>query len=517
MDDLLVLRDGRLPGGSTTVDVVVGDGRVVAVRPAGGVPARADVPDVALDGRTVVPGLWDMHAHLTQWALARGQVDLVAATSAREAVDLVGRELATRPPGDAPPGSADAGDLLVCRRMRSATWPDVPHRTLLDLVAPTTPVMVQNIDLHLVWCNSAALRLFGRPDDPTGVLREADCYRILEALTDRATASQDALVAAALTEAAARGVVGIKDFEFGDALPDWQRRSRAGRLPVRIDTTVYRSHLDGAIERGWPTGTVVPDTNGLVRTGHLKVFVDGALNSGTALCHHPVVAGLPVIATPPHDDEVELADHGHLATAPADLQAVLARAWQHGIAPAVHAIGDRAVTIALDAFDHVGCPGRIEHAQLVADADLPRFARPGLVASVQPAHCTDDRDVTDDRWSDRSHRAYRFADLAAAGARLEFGSDAPVSALDPWAAIAAAVTRTDDDRPSWHPEQCLDVATALAASARGRERVHAGDPADLVICDDDPTTCTVDVLRAGPVAATMVAGRWTHGRRALGG
>ncbi len=510
MDDLLVLRDARFPGDAALVDVVVGDGRIAAVRPAGTMPGRVDVADVDLAGRTLLPGLWDMHAHLTQWSLARGQLDLVTATSARDAATRVREAL------DARPGAEDQ-DLLVCRRMRSATWPDVPHRILLDRVAPTTPVVVQNIDLHLVWCNGAALRLMGQPDDPTGVLREADAYRVLETLTGRKTATQDALVAAALVEASARGVVGIKDFEFGDALPDWQRRLRAGRLPVRIDTTVYRSHLDGAIERAWPTGTVVPDTHGLVRMGHLKVFVDGALNSGTALCHDPAVAGLPVIAESAEGEEVELADHGHLATAPDDLRALLARAWQHGIAPSVHAIGDRAVTMALDAIDHVGCPARIEHAQLVADDDVARFGRPDLVASVQPAHCTDDRDVTDDRWSDRSHRAYRFADLVAAGARLEFGSDAPVSPLDPWAAIAAAVTRTDDDRPSWHPEQCLDVATALAASARGRERVHVGDPADLVVCDDDPTTCSVDLLRTGPVAATMVAGRWTHGRGAIDG
>lgn len=505
MDDLLVLCDARLPGGSTTVDVVVGDGRIIAVRP-GGDAARADVAHVDLAGRTIVPGLWDMHAHLTQWALARGRLDLAAATSAHAATRLVARTLQARP-------TAEADDLLVGRRMRSATWPDVPHRDLLDQVAPTTPVVLQNIDLHTVWCNSAALARFGPDDHPTGVLREADCYRIVESLPDGTAASRDALVADTLADAAARGVVGIKDFEFGDGVLDWQRRLRVGRPPVRIDTTIYPAHLDAAVERGWPTGTVVPDTHGLVRNGHLKVFVDGALNSGTALCHDPVVVGLPVIATDPADG---LADHGHLATPPDELRALLSRAWQHGIAPAVHAIGDRAVTIALDAFEHVGCPGRIEHAQLVTDADLPRFARPDLVAGVQPAHCTDDRDVTDDRWSDRAERAYRFVDLLAAGARLEFGSDAPVSPLDPWAGIASAVTRTDDERPSWHPEQCLDAATALALSARGRQRVHAGDPADLVVCDEDPTTCSIDLLRAGPVAATMMAGRWTHGRDALG-
>ncbi len=285
--------------------------------------------------------------------------------------------------------------------------------------------------------------------------------------------------------AARRGVTGIMDFEFGDGLPDWQRRFADGLRTVRVDTTVYPSHLDTAIERDLPTDAVVPGTDGLLRAGHLKVFVDGSLNSSTALCH---------------DGE------GRLETPPDELCALLARAWRHGIGTAVHAIGDRAVTLALDAFEAVGCPGRVEHAQLVADDDLPRFRDLGVVAGVQPAHLVDDRDVADRLWSGRTARAYRFADLQAAGAVLEFGSDAPVTALDPWAAIAAAVTRTADDRPPWHPEQRLDRTTALAACANGRDRVRVGDVADLVVLDDDPSTCAVDTLRAGPGHATMLAG-----------
>lgn len=107
------------------------------------------------------------------------------------------------------------------------------------------------------------------------------------------------------------------------------------------------------------------------------------------------------------------------------------RAAAHGIEPAVHAIGDRANTVALDAFEAVRCRGRIEHAQLLSPEDLPRFARLGVTAGVQPRHATDDRDVADRHWAGRTERAFAYADLLAAGARLEFGSDAPVSPLDP--------------------------------------------------------------------------------------
>jgi predicted amidohydrolase YtcJ len=187
------------------------------------------------------------------------------------------------------------------------------------------------------------------------------------------------------------------------------------------------------------------------------------------------------------------------------------RAAAHGIEPAVHAIGDRANTIALDAFEAVRCRGRIEHAQLLSPEDLPRFAELGVVAGVQPRHATDDRDVADRHWGGRTERAFAYGDLLAAGARLEFGSDAPVSPLDPWLAIASAVSRTDDERPAWHPEQRLSVPDALVAAARGRRLIRVGDPADLVVVDADPLVADPDTLRTMPVHATMTNGRWTHG------
>ncbi|MBY5161143.1 amidohydrolase [Salsipaludibacter albus] len=503
-EDLLVVHDVRRPGEDQPLDLVVGGGRIRALGPAGSAPTTADVDRIDAGGRIVAPGLWDMHVHVGQWALARRRLDLFAADSADDVATRISAKLAD---------GTHVGEFLVGRRMRSALWTSPPHRDLLDRVAPDVPVVVTNIDLHTAWLNGAALARFGLADHPTGVLREAACYRVVEALADTSLGERDEAVAAALQDAADLGVVGVKDFEFSDAVADWLRRVDRGLPPVRVDTSVYAARLDDAIDRGWPTGTVVPGTGERVRAGHLKLFVDGALNSGTALCHEPT----PGMGSGSDDDHAARGagspdddPRGHLATPPDELRALMARAWQHGIAPAVHAIGDLAVTMALDAFDHVGCPGRIEHVQLVADDDLGRFDRPGLVASVQPTHATDDRDVTDLRWADRAGRAYRFADLVAAGARLEFGSDAPVSPLDPWAAIAVAVERTDDDRPAWHPEQALDRATALAAATRGRTRVTVGDPADLVLLDDDPLACEVSTLRAGPVWATMVAGTWSR-------
>ncbi len=225
----------------------------------------------------------------------------------------------------------------------------------------------------------------------------------------------------------------------------------------------------------------------------VKVFVDGSLGSRTARC----------CASYPGDGS----DFGRLELAPDDLAAVTAYAAEHGLSMAVHAIGDQANAIALDAFERVGVGGRIEHAQLLADADVGRFAALRVVAGVQPAHLHDDRDTADELWSGRTHRAYAYRSLHAAGATLEFGSDAPVTPLDPWRAISAAVSRADPQRGSWHPEQRLPLAVALDCSTRGRATPQVGDDADLVLVSG-----LAAVGEGGPVTvgATMLGGSWTY-------
>jgi predicted amidohydrolase YtcJ len=185
-------------------------------------------------------------------------------------------------------------------------------------------------------------------------------------------------------------------------------------------------------------------------------------------------------------------------------------AAQQGLSFAVHAIGDLANTLALDCFQAAGVGGRIEHAQLVSERDLPRFAELGVIAGVQPSHAVEDRDVADLQWNSRTDRAYPYASLLAAGATLEFGSDAPVSRLDPWNAIAAAVTRTSGGRPPWHGEQAIGVADAISASTGGRLTPSVGDRADLVLLAQDPTEVAAEDLAQMNVLATIVDGRISH-------
>jgi predicted amidohydrolase YtcJ len=304
-------------------------------------------------------------------------------------------------------------------------------------------------------------------------------------------------VADAARAAAARGVVGIVELESPWQLDTWVRRTAAGHDSLRVACGVYPSMLDAAIERGLRTGDPAPGGNDLVTMGPLKVITDGALNTRSAYCAEPYA-------------DLAGADACGILNVPTDeLVPLLRRAWTHGIVPAVHAIGDRANTLALDAFEAVGARGSIEHAQLLSRSDLSRFAALGVTASVQPEHALDDRDVVERFWSDRADRAFAYGDLLAAGARLAFGSDAPVAPLDPWLAIAAAVHRSRDGDDPWHPEQAVPVEVALAASVRHGLPVSNGDPADLVVVDADPMTATPERLRTMPVAGTLLGGRWT--------
>ena len=150
---------------------------------------------------------------------------------------------------------------------------------------------------------------------------------------------------------------------------------------------------------------------------------------------------------------------------------------------------------------------------MLDDQDVRRFAEMSVVASVQPEHALDDRDVADRYWAGRTRRAFPLRSLLDAGAVLALGSDAPVAPLDPWVTIAAAVHRSRDGRARWHPEQEISVSEALAASLHPNRRspaISVGDPADLIVLDEDPFIASPEALRRMAVAATMLAGHWTH-------
>jgi predicted amidohydrolase YtcJ len=476
----LVLAGARVPGREEPVDVVLADGRIHAVVPAGAAVAGA-AERLPLDGRWLVPGLWDQHVHFTQWAQTARRLDVSRAASAAEAAALV-RERAAAQPGD---------DVIVGFGFHDALWPDVPTRELLDAAAGDRAVVLVAGDLHCSWLNSAAARVFA-PGSTEAVLREDDSFAVTSRLSAADDATLDRWAADAARAAATRGVVGVVDLEYGWNLDVWRRRLAAGAGALRVEFGVYSDDLERAAALGLRTGAPIDDTDGLLTVGPFKVISDGSLNTRTALCEHPYPDG----------------GHGVANLSPAELVARMRFAVDHGLEPAVHAIGDEANRRALDAFEALRAGGRIEHAQLIDASDVPRFARLGVTASVQPEHAMDDRDVADRLWASRTDRAFPLAELHRSGARLAFGSDAPVAPLDPWLAIASAVGRTRDGREPWHPEQRLPAEAALGASARSS--VAPGEPADLAVLDRDPLAAGPDELRTMPVTATLLAGRFTH-------
>ncbi|RDI02423.1 hypothetical protein DEU32_101333 [Curtobacterium sp. AG1037] len=490
MTDLLLRTVRRVGTSGAPADVRIVDGRVTAVAPAGTLDAAGPDTDVVhTGGAWLGPGLVDHHVHFDQWALVRRRVDVSGCASAEATADLLAEVLRTGP----------VDGVLVGHGYRDGLWPRPARRELIDRAAPRLPAVVISGDLHAVWCNALALERFsaevGRPlmagDD--GVLREQDAFDVTAALSRVPDAVLDGYVTDAVEAAAARGVTRIVDLEMRFGLDRWTRRVHAGTDGLRVASGVYPDELDDVVARGLRTGDVVPGTRGLLTMGPFKVITDGSLGTRTA-------------ATA--DGE------GVLAHAFDDLVAMVRRAVDAGLVPAVHAIGDRANTLALDVFEAVGTRGSIEHAQLLDGTDLERFARLGVVASVQPEHAMDDRDIADRHWAGVTDRAFPFAALERAGATLRLGSDAPVAPLDPWVGMAAAVGRDRGGREPWHPEQRMSALAAWRGSTDGRVSVAVGDVADLVLLPADPlavaTTEPSDLLRSMPVLATAIAGRFTH-------
>ncbi len=487
----LVLASVRRPGTKTLCNVHINAGLVSAVTPAGAPPAGVDIVD--LDGRYVIPGLWDEHVHFTQWALAANRIDLSAATSAREAADVVRSAIA----GTSVSAGAAGRDLTVVGvGFRDAVWTDSPNRELLDDATYGRPTALISHDLHCVWLNSAAAAKHGVSVDRSGLLREDPAFALTRELGRLPDNVVDTWAREAGRAAAARGVVGVVDFEMTWNRTVWLRRMAAGFDALRVEAGVYPQDLDRAAAEGLRTGQEVAGTGGLLTVGPLKVLIDGSLNTRTAYCVDPY----------PHGG------HGLLTVSEAELTGLLGRARGTGLVPAVHAIGDGANEVALNAFAAAGLTGRIEHAQFVRQQDFARFGELGLTASVQPAHALDDRDAADSLWAGRTDRAFPLRSLLAAGAALALGSDAPVAALDPWTAMSAATSRArQDGRGPWHAEQALTRQEALTASTRGHGRIRVGDAADLAVLDADPLTAPETEFAAMPVAATLVAGRFTYG------
>jgi predicted amidohydrolase YtcJ len=481
-------------------------------RIAGGVGTHETAlpsPDrVDLGGRCVLPGFNDAHVHFPTWALARREVRLEGATSFEETLQRVRDAI----------DSVPSGHWLRGSGWRSGDWsPAVePTRQALDEIAGDVPVALAARDYHSLWLSSAALAAakgdlqvdggvveLDEDGQPTGVLREQSAWRF----EDRYLVTPDDEFVDAMREgvkiAAARGITAVHDKDGALGAPRlWQRLADEEALTLRVWQSLPYEHLVSLVELGFRAGV----GDDLLRIGYLKAFMDGTLGSQTARL---------------------LDGSGVQITSREELAEIVRTAARAGWPVAVHAIGDLANREALDAFEEtqdewapLGLRQRIEHAQLLTEEDVGRFAEVGVAASVQFSHATSDRDIAERFWAGNTERAYAYRSLVDSGAVLANGSDAPIEELDPLAGICAGALRTLDERDPWHPEQALTTEQALEATIlapawlardeRRRGKLIPGFLADLVVLDRDPLAVPPEELPEVQVVATMLGGRWVH-------
>jgi predicted amidohydrolase YtcJ len=465
-------------------------------------PERID-----LGGRCVVPGFTDSHVHFPTWAIAQHEVRLEGTTSLEEAVARVRDALREA-----------SGTWFRGRGWRSGDWspPVEPTKHELDAIAPDRPVALMARDSHSVWLNSAALaRANGdlqvaggvveldERGEPTGVLREESCWQFRDRYIETSDDEYVEAMRSGMKLAASRGVTALHDKDgWLGALRFWQRLDADDALILRVWQSLPAEKAEELADVDVRSGLGSP----LLRLGYLKAFMDGTLGSQTARM---------------------LDGSGVEITSLEELEEHIRNSARAGFPIAVHAIGDLANREALDAFETtrsewepLGLRPRIEHAQLLASEDLPRFAELGVAASVQFSHAPSDRDLADRFWGGLDSEPYAFRSLLESGAVLANGSDAPIEELDPLLGIRAGVLRTLDEREAWRPEQALTVEQALHATTvapawlardeHRRGKLVPGQLADLVVLDRDPLACEAEELAEVEVVATMLGGTWTH-------
>jgi predicted amidohydrolase YtcJ len=524
----LALVNGRIwtgnPSQPEAEAVAISGDRITHVGTTAGVRQRADKAEVIdLQGAFVTPGFIDAHVHFVDGGFRLTSVQLRDAATRAEFVRRIGEFAKT----------VRAGTWITGGDWDHTLWGgELPRRDWIDAVTPDHPVWVNRLDGHMALANSAALRAAGvgrevrdveggeivrdAKGEPTGLLKDNAMGLVGSKMPDPSDAMRDRALDAAMQYVAAQGVTSIHNMGSWDDVNVFASAAKGGRLRTRIYAAVPLTsweRLRDAIAARTFGGE---DGRGAAwfRIGALKGFVDGSLGSHTAAFHEPFT-----------DDPK---NRGLFVNAEEDLYTWISGADRAGLHVVVHAIGDRAIATLLDIYQRTMTENgardrrfRIEHAQHLAPADIPRFARLGVIASMQPYHAIDDG-----RWADRvigSGRAkgtYAFRSLLDAKALVAFGSDWFVAPPTPLEGIYAAVTRrTLDDRhpDGWVPEQKIAVEEALAAYTRAGAyasfeedatgTIAEGMLADLTVIDRDLRVIPAPEIRDARVIRTIVGGR----------
>ncbi len=470
------------------------------------------------NGKTVLPGLIDAHAHVLGLGLLKSNLDLTGAPSVDAAVGSIKDYAASKP---------DARWILG-RGWNQVLWPvqEFPRAAHIDTVVSDRPVWLRRIDGHAGWANSAALRLSGIDDDtpdPVGgkIVRD-DNGHATGVLIDQAMSMVESQVPAidkneirlaiqAATDALlAEGITGVHDAGV-DLMNAEVYLSMADNQ--ELDLRIYAmiggagSVLDAIAK------PIEHDDRDRLEITAVKIYADGALGSrGAAMIE-------------PYDDDAE--NRGLPFWTQAELDEQVAKANRMGFQVGVHAIGDLGNRMVLNAFEKAqgGKPSalrnRVEHAQIIALEDIPRFAKLGVIASMQATHATSDKNMAEDRIGPkRILGSYAWRRLLDSGAVLANGSDFPVELSNPFHGLYASVTRQDragEPADGWYKDQALTRAEALhsftlaaAFAARQEHRLGSLEPgkwADFIVIDRDYFTIAESEIDDIRVLQTWVAGQ----------
>lgn len=501
--------------------VIDDSGRILRILRRGDPEPRPQPGDFRLDagGRTLLPGLIDAHGHVMALGEGALHVDLAGTRSLEEALDRVRAHAAANP----------TRKWILGRGWNQVTWGlgRFPTAAELDRAVADRPVALARVDGHALWVNTAALRAGGvtaatkdppggriergTGGAPAGVLVDAAEALVTRHIPPATPGEQEAALAKALEIMARVGLTGVHDM---GVTPEAWRLYRMfgdeGRLTARI--TGYAAGIEAmeAIAPLRPTPWLYGDRLRLIG---VKLYGDGALGSRGAWLKAPYSDDARNSGLRFHDDT--------------RLRNMVSRANFLGHQVALHAIGDAANAQALDAFAEVlpaygeRFRNRIEHAQVLDPADIPRFKALGVVASVQPTHATSDKAMAGDRLGEaRLSGAYAWRTLLDSGARLAFGSDFPVEPPEPLSGLHAAVTRQDRDGAppgGWRPGEKVTRAEALAgfttwAAWAGHAdtrvgRLAPGLWADFILLDGDPMDAPDDQIWRIGVTETWVGGK----------
>lgn len=493
---------------------------------------------IDLRGRTVLPGFIDAHIHLLSTAYRSHYIDARACVSEDGVAELVRARAAQTPPGR----------WILGGQWDKNAWPgqNFPSKASLDAAAPHHPVALWSKDGHLLWVNSLALQrahiTSETPDPatgailrdgsgtPTGILEEQEATKLVYDVIDESDpAMTRALVERLLPTLQKSGITTIHDIEGTDALRLFQELRDEGKLGVRVQMFLPRQVLPELRQKRSPRRRNIKGqgsrVDNMLSVAGIKIFADGTLGSQTA-------AMLEGFEGNPNN-------RGILTLSEQAMNEEVSAAAEMGLSVAIHAIGDRAVHVALNAIEQaqqqVSMKGkssrkapvlryRLEHVQLITPEDLERMHRLGVVASVQPFHAVADRDIAERYWGKRHRRAYAYRTMQQMGIPLAFGSDAPVEVFDPLRILYAATMRRDNttpQRPPWLPDQALSIADALwgytlgAAYAGGEEQrkgsLAVGKLGDAVVLRENILETPQENIAENAVQATILGGKVVYG------